>query len=145
MVDVYEVNNGNSGVLNKDDTRINPSTEEKQDDLIAAIAGGVTMQTCPVNAENGGYRTLVADPGSGKKILVYHITGTNSAAGTVTFADGDETALSGAMWFNLNGGLSVCSSNVAIPLLICTANKAFTVSASAGTFKGMLTYAVVDA
>ena len=88
---------------------------------------------------------LVADPGSGKSIWVYGLfMMADTAAGTVTLQDEDDTALSGTMAVSDEGGWVLpMSGNFAMPWIKCTSNKALEADTGACTVDGILTYAII--
>lgn len=91
-------------------------------------------------------QSLVAAPGANKQIWVYGINFVTAAAGTVSFQDEDNTAISGVMAFAANGGMAVApSGNFSMPLWKVATNKALEVDTASGAdAKGSLTYAIVS-
>lgn len=89
---------------------------------------------------------LVAAPGANKQIWVYGINFVTAAAGTISFQDEDNTAISGVMSFAANGGMAVApSGNFSMPLWKVATNKALEVDTASGAdAKGWLSYAVVS-
>lgn len=91
-------------------------------------------------------QALVAAPGESKQIWVYGCFMTaDTAAGTVTFQDEDDTALSGTMAVSDEGGWVLpMSGNFAMPWIKVATNKALEADTGACTVDGILTYAIVS-
>lgn len=91
-------------------------------------------------------QVLVAAPGAGKQIWVYGIfMMADTAAGTVTLQDEDDTALSGTMAVSDEGGWVLpMSGNFAMPWIKVATNKALEANTGACTVDGILTYAIVS-
>ena len=89
---------------------------------------------------------LVATPGADKQIWVYGLfMMADTAAGTVTLQDEDDTALSGTMAVSDEGGWVLpVSGNFAMPWIQVATNKALEADTGACTVDGILTYAVVS-
>ncbi len=97
-------------------------------------------------AANTANQSLVDAPGANKQIWVYgisYVVGT--AAGTVSFQDEDDTAISGIMAHALNSGMAVSpSGNFAMPLWKVATNKALEVDTVTCDIEGFLQYAIVS-
>lgn len=91
-------------------------------------------------------QVLVAAPGADKQIWVYGLfMMADTAAGTVTLQDEDDTALSGTMAVSDEGGWVLqMSGNFAMPWLKVATNKALEADTGACTVDGIITYAVVS-
>jgi hypothetical protein len=91
-------------------------------------------------------QVIVADPGASKQIWVYAcFMMADTAAGTVTFQDDADTALSGVMAVSDEGGWVLPhSGNFAMPWIQCTTNKALEVDTGACTIDGIICYAIVS-
>lgn len=89
---------------------------------------------------------LIATPGANKQIWVFGLfMMADTAAGTVTLQDEDDTALSGTMAISDEGGwvLSM-SGNFAMPWIKVATNKALECDTGACTVDGIITYAIVS-
>ena len=97
-------------------------------------------------AASGANQVLVAAPGANKQIWVYGLfMMADTAAGTVTLQDEDDTALSGTMAVSDEGGWVLpMSGNFAMPWIKVATNKALEADTGACTVGGILTYAVVS-
>lgn len=89
---------------------------------------------------------LVAAPGASKQIWVYGITGTaDTADGTVSIQDSDNTALTGVMAVANKGGFAIGpSGNFSMPIWKVATNKALEMDTVTCGFKGVLSYAIVS-
>jgi hypothetical protein len=89
---------------------------------------------------------LVAAPGANKQIWVFGVQFTvGTDAGTVSFQDEDDTAISGVMPFAANGGMAVApSGNFAMPLWKLSTNKALEVDCATCDIEGAIQYAIVS-
>ena len=91
-------------------------------------------------------QVLVAAPGAGKQIWVYGLLAVGDTAdGTLTLQDEDDTALSGTICVNDGQGFVIqpCG-NFAMPWIKVATNKALEADTGACTVDGLLTYAVVS-
>ena len=97
-------------------------------------------------AANTANQVLVAAPGAGKQIWVFGIfMMADTAAGTVTLQDEDDTALSGTMAVgDEDGWVLPMSGNFAMPWIKVATNKALEADTGACTVDGIITYAVVS-
>ena len=95
---------------------------------------------------NTADQSLVAQPGANKQIWVYaisYVVGT--AAGTVSFQDEDNTAITGVMAHALNSGMSVPpSGNLSMPIWKLATNKALEVDCVTCDIEGWVDYAIVS-
>jgi hypothetical protein len=91
-------------------------------------------------------QVLVAAPGANKQIWVYGLfMMADTAAGTVTIQDEDDTALTGTMAVSDEGGwVWPPSGNFAMPWLKVATNKALEADTGACSVDGVITYAVVS-
>lgn len=91
-------------------------------------------------------QVLVAAPGASKQIWVFGIfMMADTAAGTVTLQDEDNTALSGTMAVSDEGGWVLPpSGNFAMPWFKCVTNKALECDTGAATIDGIICYAIVS-
>ena len=97
-------------------------------------------------AASGANQSLVAAPGANKQIWVYGLfMMADTAAGTVTLQDEDDTALSGTMAVSDEGGWVLpMSGNFAMPWIKIATNKALEADTGACTVDGIITYAIVS-
>jgi len=97
-------------------------------------------------AASGANQVLVAAPGANKQIWVYGLfMMADTAAGTVTLQDEDDTALSGTMAVSDEGGWVLpMSGNFAMPWIKIATNKALEADTGACTVDGIITYAIVS-
>jgi hypothetical protein len=121
--------------------------------LLRRIAGAATIKQpnvdsytqVAINLAAGANQSLVAAPGASKQIWVYAVDFTVNAAGTVSFQDEDDTAISGIMPFATNGGMATSpSGNFAMPLWKVATNKALEVDVVTSELDGSLTYGIVS-
>jgi len=124
------------GLLTSDKSLRGPGAPSIDSYTHAAVSAAVTTAD----------QSLVAAPGASKQIWVYGIQGVTAAAGTVSFQDEDNTAISGVMSFAANGGMAVApSGNFSMPLWKLATNKALEVDTAGGAdFKGSIQYAIVS-
>ena len=97
-------------------------------------------------AASSADQSLVAAPGADKQIWVYGLfMMADTAAGTVTLQDEDDTALSGTMAVSDEGGWVLpMSGNFAMPWIKVATNKALEADTGACTVDGIITYAIVS-
>jgi hypothetical protein len=97
-----------------------------------------------INLAAGANQVLVSSAAS-KQIWVYGLGFSVNAAGTVSFQDEDDVALSGIMPIAANGGLvSSPSGNFAMPLWKLGTDKDLEVDIVTSELDGWLTYAIVS-
>ena len=110
-----------------------PTIDSYADDPISAAA-------------NTANQSLIAAPGANKQIWVYAIHFlVDTAAGTVSFQDEDDTAITGVEAYALNSGLSQGpSGNFAMPIWKVATNKALEVDTVTCGIKGSISYAIVS-
>lgn len=123
-------------------------------ELIDNIVGSINGAGAPVidsytkvaiNLAAGANQSLVSAPGANKQIWVYGIGFTVNVAGTVSFQDEDDTAITGVMQIGATGGMTVApSGNFAMPLWKLATNKALEVDVVTSELDGWLTYAIVS-
>lgn len=111
--------------------------------------GGLTPPTISsythssINLAAGADQVLVASDVD-KQIWVYGIGFTVNAAGTVSFQDEDNTAITGVMPFPANGGMVIApSGNLSMPLWKLGTNKDLEVDIVTSELDGWVTYALV--
>ena len=119
--------------------------------LIRTALGGDTSidsyNSAVVNlAASTSDQELVAAPGAGKQIWVYGLfMMADTAAGTVTLQDEDNTALSGTLAVSDEGGWVLTpSGNFAMPWIKVATNKALEADTGACTVDGIIAYAIVS-
>ena len=105
-----------------------------------------SFNTAAINAAAAADQELVGTPGANKQIWVYGcFMMADTGAGTVTFEDEDDTALSGVMGVSDEGGWVLpMSGNFAMPWIKCTTNKALEIDCATSTIDGLITYAIVS-
>lgn len=97
-----------------------------------------------INLAAGANQSLIAAPGAGKQIWVYGYHIAVNVAGTVSFQDEDDTALSGIMPLGNTGNATVApSGNSAMPIWKLTTNKALEADVVTSELDGWLAYAIV--
>ncbi|MBU0964732.1 hypothetical protein KKC06_06860 [Patescibacteria group bacterium] len=97
-----------------------------------------------INLNAGANQVLVSSAAS-KQIWVYGITYTCSVAGTVSFQDEDDTAITGIMDHAANSGLShPTSGNFAMPIWKLGTDKDLEVDVVTAAIDGWLDYAIVS-
>ena len=97
-----------------------------------------------INLTTGADQVLVSSA-SNKQIWVYGVTFTLSVAGTVSFQDEDNTAITGIMDFATNSGLAIPpSGNFSMPIWKLATNKDLEVDVVTADIDGFLDYAVVS-
>jgi hypothetical protein len=95
---------------------------------------------------NTANQSLIAAPGASKQIWVYGINfSVGTGAGSASFQDEDDTAISGVMPFAENGGMVVApTGNFAMPLWKVATNKALEVDTVTCDIKGSIQYAIIS-
>jgi len=120
--------------------------------LLDAVGGpgGPTVDsysTAVVNlAASTANQTLVSAGGANTQIWVYGLfMMADTAAGTVTLQDEDDTALSGTMAISDEGGWVLApSGSFAMPWVKVATNKDLEADTGACTVDGIICYAIVD-
>lgn len=98
-----------------------------------------------VNLAAGANQVLVAAPGANKQIWVYGVVVTTNVAGTVSFQDEDDTAISGVMPISANSGLGLPpSGNFSMPLWKLATNKALEIDVVTSEIDGWINYAIIS-
>jgi hypothetical protein len=98
----------------------------------------VTVSSSNINASAAGNNTLVAGV-AGKTIRVFKVALVFSAGGTVTFQDGNFTALSGPMVLN-TGATIVLDMDVTNPWFLTSAGNDFVANLGNGAAVGGVIY-----
>jgi hypothetical protein len=95
---------------------------------------------------NTANQSLVAAPGANKQIWVYGLILTaDTAAGSFSLQDSDDTACSGVMAVAANGGFAINpSGNFSMPWFKVATNKALEIDTVTCGAKGIVSYAIVD-
>lgn len=141
-----------SGQLDINGVRINPSTEEKQDDILAAIQPPAltpvafdSFTSVAVVSVTGSNQQVIAAPGANKQIWVYGWILVSTATGTALFEDGDGTAITGAMSLvEASGSARDFNGNLLAPLFKVPTNKSLRLDVATATINGQVTYAIVS-
>lgn len=126
-----------------------PVTIATDDTLKKAIVGASaptvdSYATIAINLAAGADQVLVSSAAN-KQIWVYGYQFTVNAAGTVSFQDEDNTAITGIMPFGANGGASVApSGNFAMPIWKLATDKDLEVDIVTSELDGWLTYAIIS-
>lgn len=103
-----------------------------------------SYQNVAFNLAAGADQVLVASAAN-KQIWVYGINFTVNVAGTVSFQDQDDTAITGIMQFGATGGMAVSpSGNFSMPLWKLGTDKDLEVDVVTSELDGCLQYAVVS-
>ena len=91
-------------------------------------------------------QSIIAAPGASKQIWVYGLFAmADTAAGTITLQDEDDTALSGTIAVSDEGGFVLpMSGNFAMPWIKVATNKALEADTGACTVDGVIAYAIVS-
>ena len=97
-----------------------------------------------INLAAGADQVLVSSAAN-KQIWVYGIAFSVNAAGTVSFQDEDNTAITGIMPFAANGGMTVSpSGNFAMPIWKLATDKDLEVDVVTSELDGFVDYAIVS-
>lgn len=109
-------------------------------DIDSYASAEVTLSASTADQE------LIAAPGANKQIWVYGLfMMADTADGTVTLQDEDNTVLSGPLAVSDEGGYVLSpSGNFSMPWLKVATNKALEADTGACTIGGIITYAVVS-
>lgn len=100
--------------------------------------------TVAINLAAGANQVLVSSAAS-KQIWVYGLGFTVNVAGTVSFQDEDDTAITGIMQIAATGGMvSAPSGNLAMPMWKLATDKDLEVDVVTSELDGWLTYAIVS-
>lgn len=98
-----------------------------------------------INLGAGANQSLVTAPGANKQIWVYGLGFSVNVAGTVSFQDEDDTAISGILQVGATGGfVSAPSGNFAMPMWKVATNKALEVDVVTSELDGWITYGIVS-
>ena len=98
----------------------------------------------PINLAAGADQVLVASAAS-KQIWVYGLGFVVNTAGTVSFQDEDNTAITGVMPFAGNSGLGIPpSGNFSMPIWKLATNKDLEVDIVTSELDGYLDYAIIS-
>lgn len=94
---------------------------------------------------SAGTNQVLAASAPNKQIWVYGISFTLSVAGTVSFQDEDDTAVTGIMPFAASSGLAIPpSGNFSMPLWKLPTDKDLEVDLVTADMDGFITYAIVS-
>ena len=97
-----------------------------------------------INLTTGADQVLVSSAAN-KQIWVYGVTFTLSVAGTVSFQDEDNLAITGIMDFAANSGLALPpSGNFSMPIWKLATNKDLETDIVSANVDGWLDYAIVS-
>jgi hypothetical protein len=97
-----------------------------------------------INLAAGNNQVLVSSAAN-KQIWVYGITFTVNVAGTVSFQDEDDTAITGIMPIGVTGGMAISpSGNFSMPIWKLATDKDLEVDVVTSEIDGFLTYAIVS-
>lgn len=100
--------------------------------------------TIPINLAAGNDQVLVSSAAN-KQIWVYGLAIVVNVAGTVSFQDEDNTAISGVMPFSANSGITNSpSGNFAMPIWKLATDKDLEVDIVTSEVDGWLAYAIVS-
>lgn len=103
-----------------------------------------SYSTIAINLTVGADQVL-ASSAADKQIWVYAVSFTCSIAGTVSFQDEADTAITGVMDFAGNSGLAIgASGNFAMPIWKLATDKDLEVDVLTADIDGFLTYAIVS-
>jgi len=105
-----------------------------------------SYSTAAINLAASTTNQVLASSAASKQIWVYGLyMMADTAAGTVTLQDEDDTALSGTMAVSDEGGWVLpMSGNFAMPWIKCATDKDLECDTGACTIDGILTYAIVS-
>ena len=94
---------------------------------------------------NAGADQVLVSSAANKQIWVYSVAYTCSVAGTVSFQDEDDTAVTGIMDHAANSGLATpATGNFAMPLWKLATDKDLEVDVTSASIDGWLSYAIVS-
>ncbi|RLI55065.1 MAG: hypothetical protein DRP09_10925 [Candidatus Thorarchaeota archaeon] len=97
-----------------------------------------------INLDAGANQVLVSSAAS-KQVWVYSVAYTCSVAGTVSFQDEDDTAITGIMDHAANSGMGVgASGNFAMPIWKLDTDKDLEVDVTDAALDGWISYAIVS-
>jgi hypothetical protein len=119
------------------------------DNIVGSIAGAGSptidsYQQVAINLAAGANQLLVSSAAN-KQIWVYGYHFMVNAAGTVSFQDEDDTALTGVMPFAANGGATIHpSGNFAMPIWKLATDKDLEVDLVTAELDGYLCYSIVS-
>jgi hypothetical protein len=154
-VDVLSIAAGDNNIGNVDIASAIPAGNNNIGDIdIASIANaslngpGVPVidsyTQAAINLAAGNDQVLVSSAAN-KQIWVYGITFTVNVAGTVSFQDEDNTAITGIMNIDAKGGMAINpSGNFAMPIWKLATDKDLEVDVVTAELDGFLTYAIVS-
>lgn len=154
-VDVLSIAAGNNNIGDVDVASIAAGNNNIGDVDVASIANGsINGPAAPVidsythasiNLNAGANQVLVSSSAS-HQIWVYGFGFTVNAAGSVSFQDEDDTAITGVMPIAANGGMVVApSGNFAMPIWKLATDKDLEVDVVTSELDGWIDYAIVNA
>ena len=98
-----------------------------------------------VDCASGATTEVIATPGASKQLWIYGLLGTADTVDTTIVLKSAATAKSGTMPMADNGGFVMNpSGNFSQPWIKCATNEAFQITTAAGTFDGIVVYAIVS-
>jgi hypothetical protein len=154
-VDILSIAAGDNNIGNVDIASIAAGTNNIGDvDVLTTSldksingAGAPTIDSythAAINLAAGANQVLVSSAAS-KQIWVYGITFTVNVAGTVSFQDEDDTAITGIMPIDAKGGMAIApSGNFAMPIWKLATDKDLEVDVVTSEIDGYLDYAIVS-
>ena len=139
---------GDSGQVFVESSQLDDILTELEGDPSAIVGlGDPTIDSyahIPINLSAGANQVLVSSAAN-KQIWVYGVGFTLSVAGSVSFQDEDDTAITGIMPFYANSGLGIpASGNFAMPIWKLATNKDLEVDLVTADMDGWLDYAIVS-
>lgn len=154
-VDVASIAAGDNNIGNVDLASAIPAGSNNIGDVdVASITNGSlngpgsptidSYTKVAINLAAGADQVLVSSSAN-KQIWVYGLGITVNVAGTVSFQDEDNTAITGIMPFATNGGMTVApSGNFAMPIWKLATDKDLEVDVVTSELDGWLCYAIVS-
>jgi hypothetical protein len=143
-VDVTSIAAGDNNIGNVDIVTM-PAVTISNASINGAGAPVIDSYThAAINLAAGANQVLVSSAAN-KQVWVYGITFTVNVAGTVSFQDEDDTAITGIMPIDAKGGMAISpSGNFAMPIWKLATDKDLEVDVVTSEIDGFLTYALVS-